>query len=55
MIAFLFVLAPSFMQPMFENPPGLFGLPAGLVVLMLGGFLMFLGFILIRRIVAIEV
>ena len=55
LIGLLFVLAPSFMQPMFEDPPGLFGLPAGLVVLMFGGFLMLLGFILIRRIVAIEV
>jgi tight adherence protein B len=46
----LFVIAPSFMEPMFQNPPGLFGLPAGLVVLM-----MFIGFMVIRRIVAIEV
>jgi tight adherence protein B len=51
----LFVIAPSFMEPMFQNPPGLFGLPAGLVVLMIGGFLMFIGFMVIRRIVAIEV
>jgi tight adherence protein B len=55
MVGLLFVVAPSFLQPMFENPPGLFGLPAGLVALMFGGFLMFLGFILIRRIIAIEV
>jgi tight adherence protein B len=55
LVGLLFVLAPSFMQPMFENPPGLMGLPAGLIVLMFGGFMMFIGFILIRRIVAIEV
>jgi tight adherence protein B len=51
----LFVIAPAFMEPMFQNPPGLFGLPAGLVILMIGGFLMFIGFMVIRRIVAIEV
>ncbi len=51
----LFVIAPSFMNPMFENPPGLFGLPAGLILLGIGGFSMFVGFMLIRRIIAIEV
>jgi hypothetical protein len=40
---------------MFENPPGILGLPAGVIVLGFGGFLMFIGFILIQRIVAIEV
>jgi tight adherence protein B len=55
MMAFLFVVAPSFMKPLFENPPGIMGLPAGLLVLGLGGFLMFLGFMAIRKIVAIEV
>jgi len=25
----MFVIAPGFMQPMFENPPGIAGLPAG--------------------------
>jgi tight adherence protein B len=55
LLAFLMVAAPSFTKPLFENPPGLFGLPAGVIVLAIGGFLMFIGFILIRRIVAIEV
>ena len=55
MMAFLFIVAPSFMKPMFENPPGIMGLPAGLVVLGIGGVFMFIGFIAIRRIVAIEV
>jgi Flp pilus assembly protein TadB len=55
MMAILFVVAPSFMTPLFENPPGIMGLPAGLLVLGLGGVLMFIGFIAIRRIVAIEV
>jgi tight adherence protein B len=51
----LFVIAPSFMKPMFENPPGLFGLPAGMILLAFGGLFMLIGFTLIRRIVAIEV
>jgi tight adherence protein B len=51
----LFVLAPGFTKPMFQNPPGIFGLPAGMIVLGIGGFFMFIGFMLIRRIVAIEV
>jgi tight adherence protein B len=55
LMAFLMVLAPGFMKPMFENPPGIAGLPAGLIVLGIGLFFMFIGFILIRRIVAIEV
>ncbi|MGA3029477.1 MAG: type II secretion system F family protein [Candidatus Limnocylindrales bacterium] len=55
LVGLLFVLAPSFMNPMFENPPGLFGLPAGIIILSFGGFMMFTGFMAIRRIVAIEV
>ena len=51
----LMVLAPGFMKPMFQNPPGIMGLPAGLIVLGIGGVFMFIGFIFIRRIVAIEV
>ena len=53
--AFLFVAAPGFMAPMFLNPPAILGLPAGVVVLLFGGFMMFLGFLFIRRIVDIEV
>jgi tight adherence protein B len=52
---FLFVAAPGFMTPMFANPPAILGLPAGVVILMFGGFMMFLGFLAIRRIVDIEV
>jgi tight adherence protein B len=55
LMALLFVLAPGFMKPLFENPPGILGLPAGMIILGVGGFMMFIGFILIRRIVAIEV
>jgi tight adherence protein B len=52
---FLFVGAPSFMDPMFQKPPEALGLPLGVVILFMGGFMMFLGFMLIRRIVDIEV
>ena len=36
--AFLFVFSPGFMSPMFMNPPAILGLPAGVVILMMGGF-----------------
>jgi tight adherence protein B len=52
---FLFIAAPHFMDPMFQKPPELLGLPLGLVILCFGGFMMFIGFMLIRRIVDIEV
>jgi len=52
---FLFVAAPDFMEPMFANPPEVLGLPAGVVILIFGGFMMFIGFMLIRKIVDIEV
>jgi hypothetical protein len=40
---------------MFEKPPEAFGLPLGVVILAFGGFMMFIGFMLIRKIVDIEV
>src|SRR6187402_836893 len=52
---FLFIAAPNFMSAMFLNPPGILGLPAGVIILIFGGFMMFIGFMLIRRIVDIEV
>jgi tight adherence protein B len=52
---FLFVAAPGFMEPMFANPPAVLGLPAGVVILCFGGFMMFIGFMMIRKIVDIEV
>ncbi len=52
---FLFVAAPGFMTPMFANPPEVLGLPAGVIILIFGGFMMFIGFMLIRKIVDIEV
>ena len=55
LIVILSVIAPTFMQPMFEKPPEMLGLPAGVVVLGIGAAMMFVGFVLIRRIVDIEV
>src|SRR4051794_13678681 len=52
---FLFVAAPKFMDPMFQKPPEALGLPLGVVILAFGGFMMFIGFMLIRKIVDIEV
>jgi tight adherence protein B len=52
---FLFLAAPNFMNAMFLNPPAILGLPAGVILLLFGGFMMFIGFMLIRRIVDIEV
>lgn len=53
--AFLFVAAPGFMDPMFDPDVAIGGLPAGVIVLGIGGIAMFIGFMLIRRIVDIEV
>jgi tight adherence protein B len=55
LIAFLFVLSPSFLDPMFKKPPAIAGLPAGIVILAIAGLSMFMGFMAIRRIVDIEV
>ena len=55
LVGVLFVIAPKFMEPMFMNPPGIMNLPAGLIILIFAGIMMFIGFMLIRAIVAIEV
>jgi tight adherence protein B len=52
---FLFIAAPSFVQPMFDDRVSLIGLPAGVIILFIGGVAMFIGFMMIRRIVDIEV
>jgi len=53
--AILFVIAPSFFQPMFEKPPDVIGIPVGVILLVIGGVAMFIGFQVIRKIVDIEV
>jgi tight adherence protein B len=50
---FLFVAAPGFMEPMFDSRASLIGLPAGVIVLAIVGVMMFIGFMIIRRIVDI--
>jgi len=55
LVAFLMVAEPKFMEPMFWNPPAFLGLPLGVAMLAVGGTLMLVGFLLIQRIVAIEV
>jgi tight adherence protein B len=52
---FLFIAAPKFIEPMFDPRASLVGLPAGVIALGIGGLMMFIGFMLIRRIVDIEV
>jgi tight adherence protein B len=52
---FIYIAAPKFFDPMFSKPPEVLGLPAGVIIMFFGGFMMFLGFMAIRRIVDIEV
>jgi tight adherence protein B len=55
LLLFLFVAAPKFINPMFQQPPGIFGIPLGVILLGIAGIMMGIGFLLIRRIVNIEV
>jgi len=55
LVLLLSVIAPTFMAPMLQKPPELLGLPAGVFILGIGGIMMLIGFVLIRRIVDIEV
>ena len=55
LVVIMSVIAPTFMEPMFQKPPELLGLPAGLFILGAGALMMGIGFFFIRRIVDIEV
>jgi tight adherence protein B len=55
LVGILMVIAPKFMDPMFQKPPEVMGLPGGVIILGVGGFMMIIGFLIIRRIVDIEV
>jgi len=55
LLAIISAIAPQFVGPMFEKPPEAFGLPLGVCLLALGGIMMGIGFLFIRRIVNIEV
>jgi tight adherence protein B len=52
---FLFIIAPTFMEPMFDSSVSVLGIPVGVILIAMGGFMMFIGFMIIRRIVDIEV
>jgi tight adherence protein B len=52
---FLFVIAPSFMQPMFDPAVNVAGIPTGIILIAVGATMMFIGFMFIRKIVDIEV
>jgi tight adherence protein B len=51
----LSIIAPSFMSALFDQKIKLAGLPAGVILLGAGGFMMAMGFLAIRRIVDIDV
>ena len=53
--ALLFVISPTYMTPMLERPPEMLGLPMGIVLFLLGGLSMGIGWLFIRRIVDIKV
>ncbi len=53
--AILMLISPSYMGPLFERPPEAFGLPLGVIFLLVGLFSMGMGYFFIRRIVAIKV
>jgi tight adherence protein B len=55
LVGFLFVVAPKFLDPMFDPDVAFMSLPAGVLLFGLGGFMMLIGFLIIRRIVDIEV
>jgi tight adherence protein B len=53
--AILFLISPSYIGRMLNPEPALFGLPAGVVMFIIGAISMGIGYILIRRIVDIKV
>ena len=55
LVGILMVIAPKFMDPMFQKPPEMMGLPLGVIILTIGGVMMGVGFLLIRKVVDIEV
>ena len=54
-LMFLFVIAPKFLEPLFDAEVAFMGIPVGVILLGMGGMSMFIGFMIIRRIVDIEV
>ena len=54
LVVILSIIAPQFMEPMFGDPT-VFGIPVGVIILGIGGLMMLIGFLAIRKIVDIEV
>ena len=52
--ALLSLVSPNYLKPLFVVPPGVFGIPLGLVILGLAAVMTGIGFLLIRRITHIE-
>ena len=53
--AFIYLAAPTFFDPMFDDKVAVAGLPAGILILGAGVLMMLMGFAAIRKIVDIEV
>ena len=53
--ATLSLISPDYLKPLFVAPPGVFGIPAGLIILGFTAMMTGLGFLLIQRIAHIEV
>jgi tight adherence protein B len=51
----LFLISPSYITSLFRNPPAMFGLPTGVIFLIVGLISMAIGYFFIRRIVDIKV
>jgi tight adherence protein B len=51
----LFLISPSYMGALLKNPPATFGLPTGVIFIIIGLISMGIGYVLIRRIVDIKV
>ena len=55
LMGILFVISPDYINKLFQSPPELAGLPAGVVFLLVGLISMGIGYLFIRRIVDIKV
>ena len=55
LVGFLVVIAPGFLEPMLDSAVNVAGIPTGMILFAIGGTMMFIGFMIIRRIVDIEV
>lgn len=53
--AILFLISPTYILPMVQRPPEMFGLPTGIIFFAVGLVSMGIGYLLIRRIVDIKV